>query len=179
MNQNAMNQLNQQYASGQGMASGPTRAQSHETESEQTQSRTASISTLNAESPRNTRSLPSRTVTDHTFDDAYSGFILYCNPTIPLDTDTTELKKIFRAPPKSDGKNFSTFTLFELIRKLESKEIKTWAQLALDLGVEAPDLEKGQSAQKVQQFAVRLKVSSKIYQVTRNFSLFLQEYSDI
>ena len=85
---------------------------------------------------------------------------MYCNPSIPLDTDATELKRIFRAPPKSDGKNFNTFTLFELIRKLELKEIKTWAQLALDLGVEPPVLDKGQSAQKVQQYAVRLKVSS-------------------
>jgi hypothetical protein len=84
---------------------------------------------------------------------------MYCNPTVPLDTDTSELRKIFRAPPKSDGKTFNTFTLFELIRKLEQKEIKTWAQLAIDLGVEPPLLEKGQSAQKVQQYAVRLKVS--------------------
>ncbi|KAE8449219.1 hypothetical protein EG329_008386 [Mollisiaceae sp. DMI_Dod_QoI] len=103
------------------------------------------------------RGLPSHQVTDGTFDDAYVSFIMYCNPSIPLDTDTAELRKIFRAPPKSDGKNFSTFTLFELIRKLEQKEIKTWAQLALDLGVEPPALDKGQSAQKVQQYAVRLK----------------------
>ncbi|CZR53901.1 related to ars binding protein 2 [Phialocephala subalpina] len=103
------------------------------------------------------RGLPSRQVTDETIDDAFVSFILYCNPAIPFDTDTTELRKIFRVPPKSDGKNFSTFTLFELIRKLELKEIKTWAQLALDLGVEPPALDKGQSAQKVQQYAVRLK----------------------
>lgn len=105
------------------------------------------------------RGLPSRQVTDETFDDAYVSFILYCNPSIPFDTDTSELRKLLRVPPKSDGKNFSTFTLFELIRKLELKEIKTWAQLALDLGVEPPALDKGQSAQKVQQYAVRLKVS--------------------
>lgn len=74
------------------------------------------------------------------------------------NTDSAELRRIFRAPPKSDGKSFSTFTLFQLIRKLENKEIKTWAQLAIDLGVEPPALEKGQSAQKVQQYAVRLKV---------------------
>ncbi|KUJ08539.1 uncharacterized protein LY89DRAFT_788903 [Mollisia scopiformis] len=103
------------------------------------------------------RGLPTRQVTDETLDDAYVSFIMYCNPSIPLDTDTTELRKIFRAPPKSDGKNFNTFVLFELIRKLELKEIKTWAQLALDLGVEPPAFEKNQSAQKVQQYAVRLK----------------------
>lgn len=105
------------------------------------------------------RSLPTRAVTDDNLDDAYVDFIMYCNPTVALNTDTTELRKIFRAPPKSDGKSFSTFRLFELIGKLEQKEIKTWAQLALDLGVEPPSAEKGQSAQKVQQYSVRLKVS--------------------
>lgn len=109
--------------------------------------------------PLDSRGLPSRQVNDETFDDAYVSFIMYCNPSIPLDTETAELRRIFRLPPKSDGKNFSTFTLFELIRKLELKEIKTWAQLALDLGVEPPSFDKGQSAQKVQQYAVRLKVS--------------------
>jgi hypothetical protein len=108
---------------------------------------------------RGRRILPDRAVTDETFDDAYVDFIMYCNPSVPLDTDTTELRKIFRAPPKSDGNIFSTFTLFELIQKLELKEIKTWAQLAIVLGVEPPALDKGQSAQKVQQYAVRLKVS--------------------
>jgi hypothetical protein len=106
-----------------------------------------------------TRGLPSREVTDGTFDDAYVTFILHCNPSIPPDTDTVELRKTFRAPPKSDGKSFNTYILFELIGKLERKEIKTWAQLAIELGVEQPVLERGQSAQKVQQYAVRLKVS--------------------
>ncbi|KAK6610007.1 ARS binding protein 2 [Botrytis cinerea] len=108
-------------------------------------------------SHQNSRSLPSREVTDENFDDAYVGFIMYCNPAVASDTDTAELKRIFRAPPRSDNKSFSTFVLFELICKLENKEIKTWAQLAIDLGVEPPSLEKGQSAQKVQQYAVRLK----------------------
>lgn len=104
------------------------------------------------------RNLPAVEVTDENFDDAYVDFIMYCNPSVALETDTTELKKIFRTPPKSDGKSFSTFTLFQLIQKLERKELKTWAQLAIELGVEPPSLEKGQSAQKVQQYAVRLKV---------------------
>lgn len=106
------------------------------------------------------RVLPSYDVSDDTFDDAYVVFIFYCNPAIPLDTDTLELRRAFRSPPRSDGKNFSTYTLFELIRKLEMKEIKTWAQLAIDLGVEPPAVDKGQSAQKVQQYAVRLKVAN-------------------
>jgi hypothetical protein len=105
------------------------------------------------------RVLPTRAVTDENLDEVYLDFVMYCNPSISTDTDSTELRKIFRAPPKSDGKSFSTFTLFELIRKLELKEIKTWAQLVIELGVEPPVLEKRQSAQKVQQYAVRLKVS--------------------
>lgn len=109
------------------------------------------------------RNLPNRSVTNESLDDAYVDFIMYCNPSLPLDTDTTELRRVFRAPPKSDGKTFSTFVLFELIRKLELKEIKTWAQLAIDLGVEPPSVGKGQSAQKVQQYAVRLKVSAPNY----------------
>jgi hypothetical protein len=119
------------------------------------------------------RSAPSRDVSDDTIDDAYAAFILYCNPSFPTSIDTSELTKLFRSPPKSDGKAFSTWTLFELLRKLDSKEIKTWAQLALELGVEPPDIEKGQSTQKVQQYSVRLKVrkSSVILNVPSKFLL--------
>jgi hypothetical protein len=105
------------------------------------------------------RNLPSREVTDENFDDAYVEFILYCNPKVPKEAGVAELKRIFRIPPRSEGKNFNTFTLFQLIKKLESKDIKTWAQLAVDLGVEPPVLDKGQSVQKLQQYSVRLKVS--------------------
>ncbi|KAB8233475.1 hypothetical protein ETB97_000688 [Aspergillus alliaceus] len=104
-----------------------------------------------------TRSLPSRDITDENIDDAYVMFIFYCNPNVPLSVDTSELRKTFRCPPRSDGKSFSIFTLWELIRKLDSKELKTWISLATELGVEPPDLEQGQSTQKVQQYAVRLK----------------------
>ncbi|KAL1867241.1 hypothetical protein Plec18167_008782 [Paecilomyces lecythidis] len=40
---------------------------------------------------------------------------------------------------------------------MDKKELKTWIQLATELGVEPPSAEKGQSSQKVQQYAVRLK----------------------
>ncbi|KAL5117102.1 hypothetical protein ACEQ8H_005061 [Pleosporales sp. CAS-2024a] len=103
------------------------------------------------------RSPPPRDVSDETIHDAYAAFILYCNPSFALSTDTTELVKLFRTPPKSDGNAFSSWVLFELIRKFEAKEIKTWTQLALDLGVAPPDTDKGQSTQKVQQYSVRLK----------------------
>lgn len=101
--------------------------------------------------------LPQKSVTSATIEDAYVNFILYCNPAVPLETDTFALREAFRNPPKSEGKSFSTFTLFELIKKLHTKELKTWAELALKLGVEPPDHDKGQSSQKIQQYAVRLK----------------------
>lgn len=104
------------------------------------------------------RTLPSRDVTEETIEDAYVLFILYCNPTIPIPDDSMDLKRGFRNPPRSDGKSFSTYALFELVRKLDDKEIKSWSQLVLKLGVEPPIAEKNQSAQKVQQYAVRLKV---------------------
>lgn len=106
--------------------------------------------------------LPDRRVTAATIEDAYVRFILYCNPAVPLSTDTTALREAFRSPPKSGGKSFSTFTLFELIKQLDNKSIKTWAELALRLGVDPPDQDKGQSSQKIQQYAVRLKVCGSV-----------------
>jgi hypothetical protein len=103
-------------------------------------------------------SLPERNVTSTTFEDAYVTFILCCNPAVPLDTDANALREAFRSPPRSGGKSFSTFTLYELIQQLEKKELKTWAELALKLGVDPPDPDKGESSQKIQQYAVRLKV---------------------
>ncbi|KAL8856436.1 MAG: hypothetical protein Q9178_007006 [Gyalolechia marmorata] len=103
------------------------------------------------------RALPSIEITDESIDQAYVDFILYCNPSIPLDTDSTELKKGFRSPPMSDGKKFNPFTLYGLISRLETKDIKTWVQLVIELGAEHPDPSKNQSTQKLQQYAVRLK----------------------
>lgn len=117
------------------------------------------------------RDPPSRDVADDTIDDAYAAFILYCNPNFPTTVDTTELLKLFRTPPKSDGNAFSTWTLFELIRKFDAKEIKTWTQLALDLGVKPPNTDEGQSTQKVQQYSVRLKV--RTLQFTHAFVFFI------
>lgn len=104
------------------------------------------------------RALPDRNLDGASIEDAYVAFILYCNPAVPSEVETSALREAFRSPPKSGGKTFSTFALFELIKKLETKELKTWAELALKLGVEPPDQEKGQSSQKIQQYAVRLKV---------------------
>lgn len=110
-------------------------------------------------SPAMTRTLPSPNIDASTIDDAYVQFIMYCNPSIPLDTDTAELRKGFRSMPKTDGNCFDTYTLFGLIKKLEAKEIETWSALVIELGVEPPDPTKNQSTQKVQQFAVRMKVT--------------------
>ena len=89
------------------------------------------------------RSLPPYEVNAATVTDAFAAFILYCNPHFPLDVDTTTLRASFNNPPKSESKAFDTYRLFELVQKLEAKEIKTWSHLALDLGVDAPDLSKG------------------------------------
>ena len=67
------------------------------------------------------RKLPSREIDNNSIDDAYVQFIMYCNPFVPADVDTSELKKGFRTPPKSDGKTFSPYTLFGLISRLEAK----------------------------------------------------------
>ena len=107
------------------------------------------------------RTLPSTDVTDETLGDAYAQFILYCNPSIPDHVDTTELKKGFRVPPRSDNKNFDTFVLFGLISRIEAKDIKNWTDLVVELGVELPDRSKKQSTQKLQQYAVRLKVQAQ------------------
>ncbi|KAJ5542237.1 hypothetical protein N7535_004660, partial [Penicillium sp. DV-2018c] len=104
------------------------------------------------------RALPSRDITEETIDDAYVAFILYCNPNVPSSVDTSELRKTFRCLPRSDGKSFNIFTLYGLVRRrLLNEELKTWIQLAIELGVEPPCFEKKQSAQKVQQYTVRLK----------------------
>ena len=102
--------------------------------------------------------MPDRNVNNENMEDAYIQFVFYCNPYIATSTDTTELRKGFNSLPKTDGKTFSAFPLFELIRKLEAKEIETWAQLVVEMGVKQPDVASGQSTQKVQQYAVRLKV---------------------
>lgn len=115
------------------------------------------------------RSLPPTGVNDSSIEDAYVQFVLFCNPSVPADVDTTELRKVFQTPPKSDGKSFSPFRLFDLIRRLEIQDIKTWNQLVIELGVEKPDAAKNQSSQKVQQYAVRLKVITSFHSLLLRF----------
>nr|OQO31255.1 hypothetical protein B0A51_01006 [Rachicladosporium sp. CCFEE 5018] len=103
------------------------------------------------------RSLPSQDVIEDNLATTYVHFILYCNPQFPLDVDTSQLTTNFNTPPKSDGKDFSTFRLWQLVKQLDAKEIASWNQLAQDLGVEPPDTAKGQSVQKIAQYTVRCK----------------------
>lgn len=106
------------------------------------------------------RSLPDHNVTSASVEDAYVQFIFYCNPTLSSSLPATELRRGFRSMPRADGKSFEIYSLYELIRKLEKGEIGTWNNLVLQLGVDPPDVSKQQSSQKLQQYAVRLKVSS-------------------
>lgn len=39
------------------------------------------------------RTLPARQINDQAMDDAYVQFIMYCNPSIPLDADSAELRR--------------------------------------------------------------------------------------
>ncbi|OAQ99686.1 hypothetical protein LLEC1_07707, partial [Akanthomyces lecanii] len=101
--------------------------------------------------------LPDRSVTAETIEDAYVAFIFYCNPALPPDCDTETLREAFRNPPRSGGKVFDPFAIYELVRKFYSKEIKTWTELTTKLGVEPPDPSKEESVQKIAQYGVRLK----------------------
>ncbi|CAK7273305.1 hypothetical protein SEPCBS57363_005587 [Sporothrix epigloea] len=114
-------------------------------------------SSMNDQGTVSSAILPDRTINAANIEGAYVSFILACNPAVSPSTDTAALREAFRTPPRSDGKSFSIFVLYQLICQLENREIKTWAELALKLGVEPPDQDKGQSSQKIQQYAVRLK----------------------
>lgn len=116
------------------------------------------IITTTSQVGQSRRALPDRNVTEATIEQAYVDFIFYCNPGVSADADDEPLREAFRSPPRSGGKSFDIFVLYQLIRELESKELKSWTELALKLGVEPPDQEKGGSSQKIQQYAVRLKV---------------------
>ncbi|CAG8729163.1 8264_t:CDS:2 [Dentiscutata erythropus] len=118
----------------------------------------SSVPTFSASSAQSAnisrRHLPQRDVTQTNIADRYVEFILYCNPSAPSDLDVSSLIRSFNAVPKSDGKTFETWVLFQLVSKHHSGEIKTWTKLAQQLGVERTS---GSSPQKIQQYAVRLK----------------------
>jgi hypothetical protein len=103
--------------------------------------------------------LPDRDVTAATLEDAYVSFIFHCNPALPRECDTEALREAFRNPPKSAGKTFDTFAVYELVKRFYAKEVKTWTELTIKLGVEPPDPSKDESSQKLTQYGVRLKVN--------------------
>ncbi|KAI6778797.1 ARS-binding protein-like protein [Emericellopsis cladophorae] len=107
--------------------------------------------------PTAAMSLPTRDVTPETLEEAYVAFIFYCNPAVPRHYDSTPLREAFRATPKHLGKVFDVWTIFQLVRRFYAKDIKTWTELIITLGVEPPDLAKEESSQKVTQYGVRLK----------------------
>lgn len=105
------------------------------------------------------RALPSRVITEETIDRAYAEFILYCNPNIPADVDTFELCRTFRSPPRCEGRGFAMFKLWELIKRLDRKEVKFWSQLAHELlAVDPSDSRRQGISTKVHQYGGRLKV---------------------
>lgn len=101
-------------------------------------------------------SLPDRKVTSETLEDAYVAFILYCNPGLPADCDIEGLREAFRNPPRSGGQIFDPWVIFNLVQQFYAKEIKTWTELTVKLGVQPPD-PTGESTQKIAQYGVRLK----------------------
>ena len=107
--------------------------------------------------PPGSNPLPDRNVTEETLEDAYIEFIWHCNPALPPESDKNSLRDAFRNPPRSGGQVFSTWTILELVRKFYGKEIKTWTELTIKLGVQPPVPGKEESAQKIAQYGVRLK----------------------
>lgn len=107
--------------------------------------------------PPGSNPLPDRNVTEETLEDAYIEFIWHCNPALPPESDKNSLRDAFRNPPRSGGQVFSTWTILELVRKFYGKEIKTWTELTVKLGVQPPVPGKEESAQKIAQYGVRLK----------------------
>jgi hypothetical protein len=104
------------------------------------------------------RVLPSKNVNPDTFEDAYISFILYCNPALPQDCDVDSLREAFSVPPRSQGKDFSPWLVFDKVKLFYDKEIPSWTEMVIQLGVDPPDPSKDESAQKLTQYGVRLKV---------------------
>ncbi|KAK0662944.1 ARS binding protein 2-domain-containing protein [Cercophora samala] len=136
----------------------------------------ASPSATSTLSPSATRPpLPHRQVNAENIEDAYVDFVLHCNPCVPPGTDTTALREAFRALPKSGGKSFSAALLFDLIKQFDTKQLKTWAELAIKLGVDPPG--EGESGQKIQQYAARLKRWMKSMHVDAFFEYLMERES--
>ncbi|CAG8739428.1 8763_t:CDS:2 [Gigaspora margarita] len=130
-------------------------------------------SSLQANFPR--RGLPQKDVNHENIAQRYLEFILYCNPSAPSDLDVSSLLRSFNSVPKSDGKTFDTWVLFQLVSKHHSGEIKTWTKLAQQLGVERTN---ESSPQKIQQYAVRLKKWMRSIHVDAFFDFILSRSNE-
>ncbi|RIB28558.1 ARS binding protein 2-domain-containing protein [Gigaspora rosea] len=130
-------------------------------------------SSLQANFPR--RGLPQKDVNHENIAQRYLEFILYCNPSAPSDLDVSSLLRSFNSVPKSDGKTFDTWVLFQLVSKHHSGEIKTWTKLAQQLGVERTN---ESSPQKIQQYAVRLKKWMRSIHVDAFFDYILSKSNE-
>ncbi|KAI9158400.1 ARS-binding protein [Paramyrothecium foliicola] len=123
-------------------------------------------------------SLPDRNVTEANIEDAFVRFIFYCNPALPLYPDTQALREAFRNPPRSGGRIFSPYRVYELVKEFYQKDIKTWTELTIKLGVEPPDPAKDESTQKVAQYGVRLKKWMNSMRVKPFFEYLMQIPND-
>ncbi|UZO28047.1 uncharacterized protein OCT59_021590 [Rhizophagus irregularis] len=122
------------------------------------------------------RQLPSKEgINQSNISDRFVEFIMYCNPLAPENLDKVALVRSFNAVPKSDGKVFQTWTLYQLVDKHYAGEIRTWTKLAQKLGVvRTPEA----SPQKIQQYAVRLKKWMASVHVDAYFDYLLSRPND-
>lgn len=128
--------------------------------------------------PAPPRVLPDKDVSPDTIGEAYISFILYCNPALPQDCMVDTLREAFKAPPKSQGKEFPTWSVFQNVKRFYNKEIPTWTEMVVQLGVDPPDLSKDESSQKITQYGVRLKVR-KVQRTSENSELTSTEMASV
>ncbi|PNS20482.1 hypothetical protein CAC42_5932 [Sphaceloma murrayae] len=120
------------------------------------------------------RSMPDRHVTRDSITEAYVQFILFCNPAYPDDVDIATLRETFSTPPTSNKKSFATFDIYVLVRRLhEYDNIRTWQQLAIELGVDPGTGDDGSGSQRVPQYIVRLKRWMKVSHVDAFFQYLM------
>ena len=123
------------------------------------------------------RVLPSREVSRTTIGQAYTQFVLFCNPAYDAGVDTADLEDMFSAPPSSNKQNFQVFDIFAQVKRLHQLEIRTWQQLATDLGVRIID-DVQASSQRVPQYVVRLRRWMKQAHVDAFFDYLLGKPND-
>ncbi|EEB08083.2 ARS binding protein Abp2 [Schizosaccharomyces japonicus yFS275] len=117
---------------------------------------------------------PRQGLTADNLTERYCHFCLCCNPWY-TGTDTQELANAFNSIPKADGNVFDPWLLFLLVRQFHHGIINSWASLVALMGVERKE---EQSAQKIQQYAVRLKRWMRTMHVDAYFDYLLNKPND-